>query len=250
VRLTDRVHLVGSGRLGFALTDPLDCHVYLVDGESELGLVDAGTGFAADAIVAAVEAAGFQTGAVRHLLLTHGHFDHAGGAASLRALLPHLTVYASGGIAPALRGGIESAIGLDSARVAGVYPMDTELRPCPIDVELQEGDTVVIGDLRLDVLDTPGHADGHIALVLDDGGSRSLFAGDLVFAGGRILLQPTHDCRVDAHVASLRKLRGLGIDSLFPGHFEICRDGAQAHIEAANVDLDALALPPQALKRR
>ena len=40
----DIVHLVGSGQSGFSLTDPLDCHVYLLDGGSELALIDTGVG--------------------------------------------------------------------------------------------------------------------------------------------------------------------------------------------------------------
>lgn len=32
MKIAERIHLVGSGQLGFALTDELDCHVYLLDG--------------------------------------------------------------------------------------------------------------------------------------------------------------------------------------------------------------------------
>ena len=59
MKLTDRIHLVGSGSLGFDLTDPFDCHVYLLDGGDELALVDVGAGMGAEAIVANVRAAGF-----------------------------------------------------------------------------------------------------------------------------------------------------------------------------------------------
>ncbi len=34
MQLTEHVYLVGSGSLGFDLTDPFDCHVYLIDGHS------------------------------------------------------------------------------------------------------------------------------------------------------------------------------------------------------------------------
>ena len=44
MQLTEFVHLVGSGQSGFSLTDPLDCHVYLLDGGSELALIDTGVG--------------------------------------------------------------------------------------------------------------------------------------------------------------------------------------------------------------
>ena len=44
MQLANRIHLVGSGSFGFDLSDPYDCHVYLVDGGSELALVDVGAG--------------------------------------------------------------------------------------------------------------------------------------------------------------------------------------------------------------
>ena len=53
------VHLVGSGQSGFSLTDPLDCHVYLLDGGSELALIDTGVGRDTPAIAAEIKAAGF-----------------------------------------------------------------------------------------------------------------------------------------------------------------------------------------------
>ena len=55
MRLSSRVHLVGPGAMGFELTDPFDCHVYLIDGGDELALVDAGAGMGAEAILANVQ---------------------------------------------------------------------------------------------------------------------------------------------------------------------------------------------------
>jgi hydroxyacylglutathione hydrolase len=57
MRLTPEVHLVGSGDSGFGLTDPFDCHVYLLDGGSEAALVDAGIGTGVDEILANARAA-------------------------------------------------------------------------------------------------------------------------------------------------------------------------------------------------
>ena len=51
MKLTEGIHLVGSGSLGFDLTDNFDCHVYLLDGGDELALVDTGAGLGAEAIL-------------------------------------------------------------------------------------------------------------------------------------------------------------------------------------------------------
>ena len=65
-----------------------------------------------------------------------------------------------------------------------------------------------------------------------------------MFDGGRIALQPIHDCDLAAQVATLRRLRTLALDGLFAGHGTPVSAGGQAHIEHANEALDRLLLPP------
>jgi hydroxyacylglutathione hydrolase len=247
MKLLEHVYLVGSGANGFDLSDPFDCHIYLVDGGEELALIDVGAGMGAEEILANVERDGFDPGQIRHLLLTHGHGDHAGGANQMKRRLGGPTVHASAVIAESLRTGDERAMSVDVAKEAGVYPMDYRLEPCAVDNELEDGATIQVGRLRLSVLDTPGHSDGHVSLLLEDRGDRLLFAGDVIFHGGKILLQNIHDCRLDALTGSLRRLRNLGISALLPGHLTISLKNGQRHIERANAMLDRLLIPEQML---
>src|SRR5262247_3518580 len=112
MKIADRIHLVGSGQLGFSLTDDFDCHVYLLDGGSECALIDAGGGRDLNAILAQIEADGLDPRQVRKLLLTHAHADHAAGGAGLRERLD-LDVLASPTAARYVREGDERAISLD-----------------------------------------------------------------------------------------------------------------------------------------
>jgi glyoxylase-like metal-dependent hydrolase (beta-lactamase superfamily II) len=93
------------------------------------------------------------------------------------------------------------------------------------------------------VIDTPGHCDGHVSLLLEHDGKRIFFAGDVIFYGGKILLQNIHDCRLDRMIASLRKLRDLDVTMLLPGHVAFALSGGQSHIERANTALDKLLIP-------
>jgi glyoxylase-like metal-dependent hydrolase (beta-lactamase superfamily II) len=245
MQLDERIHLVGSGSYGFDLTDPYDCHIYLVDGGSELALVDIGAGMGAAEVIANVRRAGFHPAAIRHVLCTHAHGDHVGGAARMRALLPNASVSASPYAAELVRAGDEVGTSIGVAKAAGIYPPDYALEPCAVDNELTDGDRVPIGDLVLECIETPGHAAGHLSFLLECKGRRSLFGGDLVFHGGTILLQNIHDCSLEELVLSLRRLRGLALDALFPGHLAISLRNGQRHIEAANVALDRLLIPSQ-----
>ena len=82
MRISDHVYLVGSDQFG--LSHPLDSSCYLLDGGSSLGLVDGGLGLGVDDILANVEASGFDSKKISHVLITHAHAGHWGGAALLR----------------------------------------------------------------------------------------------------------------------------------------------------------------------
>jgi len=255
MKITDRIHLVGSGissgmgfdltDMGFDITDAYDCHVFLLDGGDELAIVDTGAGMGAESIVANVKAAGFDPASVLQIILTHAHVDHAGGAAKMRGLLGSPSVLASAVCAGWIRTGDEQKVSLDAAKKAAFYPAEYVLEPCPVDAELADGDTIRVGDLALTVLDTPGHSDGHISLLLERGGGQTLFSADAVFHGGNILLQNTWDCRLDAVIRTLRRLRELEVTALIPSHLGYSLTNGQRHIERANGALDSLLIPNQ-----
>jgi glyoxylase-like metal-dependent hydrolase (beta-lactamase superfamily II) len=71
-----------------------------------------------------------------------------------------------------------------------------------------------------------------------------LFGGDLVFFGGKILLQNTWDCDLRAHLDSLVKLRDARVDVLLPGHLAFSLKHGQRHIDAALKIMDGLLVPP------
>ena len=245
MRLTERVYLVGSGASGLGLTNRYDCHVYLLDGDDELALIDVGAGMGAAKIMANVRADGFDPASIRHIILTHAHGDHGGGAAHVRAVLGNRAqVYLHRESADFLREGDEEAISLNVAKEFGIYPPDYRFEPCLVDIEFEEGQTLQVGDLELEVVETPGHCTGHTSFVMRHRERTYFFGGDLVFFGGRILLQNIYDCDLQLYIASLMKVADLDVDVFLPGHGSLALNQGQRHIDAAVRHLKEGLVPP------
>jgi glyoxylase-like metal-dependent hydrolase (beta-lactamase superfamily II) len=244
MKIADRIHLVGSGSAGFGLTDPSDCHVYLLDGGAECALIDAGGGRDTAGIVHLIEQDGIDPKRVTRLLLTHAHADHAAGAAALHHRLGS-RVGASPDVARIVAQGDARAASLDAARLAGIYPADFAYPPCPVEDTLADGDLLRVGDLTLQALDTAGHAAGHLSYVLRHDGLTSIFCGDAFFFGGRILLQNTWDCSVQESIRTVERLAALSLDGLYPGHLTFAVLDGRRQTALAMEHINRLLPPPQ-----
>lgn len=242
MRLTNRVYLVGSGTVGFDMTHPLDCHVYLIDGGDELALIDGGIGMATDDILRNAEEDGLDTDKIKYIILTHGHVDHAGGTAAMVRKLGCQAV-ASKETANFIRNGDEEGVSLSFAKQAGFYPADYVFEACPVQVILKEGDTLQVGDLQIEAFETPGHCCGMLSLQMKTDGKTYLFVGDTVFWGGKIILQNIYDCNIQDYQASVKKLSKLSVDVFLPGHLAFSLKNGQRHINAAAEAFQKLMVP-------
>jgi hydroxyacylglutathione hydrolase len=245
VRLTQRISVVGGGATGLGISHFLDPNVYLLSGGEELALVDAGAGWGEDRILDNVRSLGYEPERIKHIFLTHAHADHAGGAASLAERLG-AQVYLSELEREALATADEEALGLSIARRNGFYPEDYRLHPCKVDVTLRGDERLRCGDLELVVIPTPGHSTGSVCFLVDTGEGAALFAGDTVFAGGRISLLVAPGSDLLAMQESVASLRGLSVASLLPGHGIFPLEGGQEHIDQA-VEAFSTMLPPRSI---
>lgn len=157
-----------------------------------------------DEIVAALDKQGLT---LEKVLLTHGHFDHAGGAAELAEMFD----------VPVEGPQEEEKFLLDVIEMQGFKWGVAGGRNVEPDRWLADGDTVTVGELTLDVIHTPGHTPGHV--VFFHAPSRFAIVGDVLFKGsiGRTDF-PRGDH--DTLIRSIKeKLLPLGDDVTFlPGH--------------------------------
>ncbi len=142
---------------------PINC--YLMRDSAGLTLIDTGISGSEQAILHAARSLGQP---IRRIVLTHAHGDHLGSLDALRQLLPDAEVIVSARDTRFLAGDMSLDPGEPQTPLRGAYQMITT-RP---DRRVSDGDS--IGALQ--VIATPGHTPGHIALF--DPRDGSLIAGD------------------------------------------------------------------------
>lgn len=244
MRLLKDVCLVGGGSFGgFGLTAGPDAHVYIIDGGSELALIDCGLGTSFDQVLSNLRADGLDPARIERLFLTHYHGDHAGGAALYRERLGVRVSIAKEAQA-AMEVGDEKATAFAVARTAGIYPGDSHLTPCPVDDPLEAAaPTRTVGRLTVTYVPTPGHCGGHGSYLVTGGDRPMLFAGDSVFWAGQVLLQAIPDCDLGESLASILRLEQLPFEAFFPGHGPVTLAGGRQHVEMAAKAIRNLGLP-------
>lgn len=133
---------------------------------------------------------------IKYVLMTHGHFDHVGGAAKLKPLLPNAKFVMT-------QTGWNEAI--ESARESESTPRRWSM--IPQDVVLKDGDVVSLGGNSFGVLETPGHTLGTASYTFDVKDGASTYRA--VTIGGLGLNAVKDSKQVEAYIASVDRLSEL-----------------------------------------
>ena len=170
---------------------PIGTNCYFLEDEqtNQAAVIDPGD--EAGRILAALEEDGVE---VKYILLTHGHYDHTTAVPELHKALPQAEIY----IHPADANGAGSQL----------FPLAGQVKDLK---QYDEGDTLTLGGLTIQVFHTPGHSPGSVTLQVGD----VLFTGDTLFAGscGRT------DLRGGSYEEIMASLKRLG---KLEGDFHVC----------------------------
>lgn len=215
----------GISRLWEPHVDPLiRGNVYLIRGQRRDLVVDSGTG------IAAMRPYLPEMRAEPIAVATHGHYDHVGGIAEFSVRLIHeaeaddlgradpMAVFMGSLFPPAIRQYLGAAAPECLVTAAPRPDFDPvsyrQVRAAPTSC-LRDGDVIDLGDRRLEVLHLPGHSPGSICLL--DTETRTLFSGDVVYAGGLIdEVWPGTDR--PSYIRSMRRLAEIEVSVALPGH--------------------------------
>lgn len=181
---------------------PTNCYLLTDEETGMTAVID--PGFDSPELTEAIRSVG--PGKVSAVLLTHGHFDHVLGVHTVKSLT-NAPVYLH----------TEDSLFPDDPSLNMVDTFfSLQMPPFSVDVLLNDGDTVEIGNLKVKVLHTPGHTIGGCCFCVED----AIFTGDTLMkrSAGRTDL-PTGS--YPQMVSSLKKLKNLmGDYHLYPGHGE------------------------------
>ena len=169
---------------------------------------------------------------VTHVLLTHAHSDHTGGAAGL-AVETGAEVLCSAAERPYIEGGRSLAgaacsLGSRLGLTLNHWVQQRRVPSVKISGSIAEGDRVG----GLSVVAMPGHTPGQIALVHEE--DRVVLCADTVFnVQGNLGHDPTPGITVDFASAeeSMRRLCDLGIDDMAPSHGPAILENATHRIQ-------------------
>jgi len=213
---------------GYNRPDMAAC--YLLEGQGAVAIIETGTNDSVPRIMKALEHRGWTPEQVSHVIVTHVHLDHAGGAGAMMQACPNakFAVHPRGARHMIDPSKLEASV----RQVYGDEIFDRDygtLLPIPEArvVEMGDGATLEVGGRVLEFHDTPGHARHHFCIW--DEATRGWFTGDtfglsyreLDTRNGPFTFPTTTPIQFDpgALKHSIEKLMKRGPDWMYLTHF-------------------------------
>lgn len=202
LRIADNTWQIGTAELT----------ALLVKGSEGAILIDGGMPQAAEHLLANMRTLGVEPRDLKLILFSHAHADHAGPLAAIQRASGARVLGNAESAALLVRGGADDIHFGDGL----LYP------PVRVDRLLQDGEEVVLGDLKLQVHFVPGHTPGSMAWAWRDQREGKpvniAYVDSLTAPGYQLLDNPRYPRIVDDFRASFETVRGLPCDLLLTPH--------------------------------
>lgn len=208
--LTRKPIFPGIIELNFQAGEVLGCNVYLVYDGDEWILIDIGYEETVEDFVEIIRQIDFPFSRCKTLVATHADVDHIQGLAKAKQLLKTSVTAHPNAVAPLQSG--DTLITL-----AEIAAQDLKMAMPPVEIENQvnDGDVIEVGSLKVEVWHTPGHTNSQLAFRIGD----VLLSGDNIYRDGCIgAIDAHHGSDIKAFVSSLERIRDSDVKWLAPSH--------------------------------
>jgi hydroxyacylglutathione hydrolase len=196
--------------LNVAAGKPLGVNIYLIDGGTEYALIDVGEEETFDEIVDLIRSMDFPLSKCKLLIATHADVDHVQALSVARERLKAKTAAHTLAVAA-----IESGDPIETFARISAQNFHMPMPPCKIDTKLKDGDSIKIGQLKLEVWHTPGHTPGQLSFRLGN----LLLSGDNIYKDGGVgVIDAHHGSNIPDFIASLTRIRDCDAEFLLPSH--------------------------------
>lgn len=145
--------------------------VFLIKGKSNI-LFEAGMAYAADLMVEKIRRE-LDGGKVDAVLLSHSHYDHVAGLPAVRKAWPEVKVYASERakeilVKPSALSTIRNLSSIAAGAAGMSWDQDYRDEDLRVDVVLNDGETVQLGDHKVFAFETSGHTKCSLSYIVDN----------------------------------------------------------------------------------
>jgi hydroxyacylglutathione hydrolase len=193
----------------------LGVNSYLIEDAGEFILLDIGYEDVVDEIIDLIRRMDFSLSACKALVATHADVDHTQGfhraAGILKApILAH----------PFAAQAMESADPEMTFSRIKAQDIDIPMPKVKVDQRIDEGGTIEVGNIKLEVWSTPGHARGQLSFKMRD----LLFVGDNIYKDGSVgVIDAHHGSSLPDFIKSLMRIRDDNAEYWLPSHGPVFR---------------------------
>jgi glyoxylase-like metal-dependent hydrolase (beta-lactamase superfamily II) len=227
MQVNDSVHKI---ELKLPFHDTPILNVYVIKNGSSAAVIDTGMGDVSSNqfLINGIEEIGLRRSDVSLLINTHEHVEHFSGNCELaKETGAQITSHriAKGYIEnPSRRladmGLLDMLPESGAAQLRRMGELFRAIKPSVVAKTVEDGDVIVpVEGMKLRVIHTPGHAEGHICLYDEE--RKVLFSGDQILGSGTPYIGKWPDGSngdMDDYLASLERLKKLNMKLMLPGH--------------------------------
>jgi len=189
----------------------LGCCVYLVHDQDEWLLIDIGYEDTVEEIIDLIREMDFPLSKCKYLIATHADVDHVQGLKKAKDMLPGSITVGH----PLACGALAEGDRILTYAEIPAQGISINLPKLQLDRPIDEGDTLEVGSLKLEVWHTPGHTASQLAFRLGS----LLFSGDNIFRDGCVgNIDAHHGSDIADFITSLERIRDSDVEWLLPSH--------------------------------